>query len=87
MSERCPTVEQLQRLLSEQGDAGAELEQHVEQCVPCQQALDRLTADAGFRRRLRAISVPQPLPMVGEEFVRRLKDNTTLFTFAGQSTS
>jgi WD40 repeat protein/serine/threonine protein kinase len=85
MSERCPTAEQLQELLGELGDAGTGLEQHVEECGRCQEELDRLTGDGGFRRRLRVPVLP--LPVVGEEFVRRLKENTTLFTFAGRAAS
>jgi transcription-repair coupling factor (superfamily II helicase) len=53
----CPSREELQRLLTRQVSAaeGAALERHVEQCAPCQEALEELTrtGDVESWRRLR----------------------------------
>src|SRR5262245_14626600 len=46
----CPGRDQLQRLLAAPGDdgAGEELEQHVESCPACQQALESMAAAADW---------------------------------------
>ena len=87
MNERCPTAEQLRRLVNESEDSAGDLERHIEECVRCQQELDRLTSDGGFRRRFQGGAVPQGLPVPGEDFLRRLRENSTLFSFAGRTAS
>jgi WD40 repeat protein len=58
MMQRCPTREQLERLLARQatGAEQAALERHVEQCAACQRTLEELTAGGQVEawRRLHA---------------------------------
>jgi hypothetical protein len=80
---RCPSLEQLQRLLADQlsGSEAETLERHVESCAACQQALEQLTtAGAASPTRpweLGAAGAPEPQPARGDgpdvAFVRQLE--------------
>jgi serine/threonine protein kinase/formylglycine-generating enzyme required for sulfatase activity len=72
----CPSLEQLQSLLRDRL-SDAEVEAHVETCVLCQQALERLTDDA-----TRTAQTPDASDNAGADFLRLLEqrppDDVTL---------
>lgn len=67
----CPPEETLHRLLEEplSPRAEEELDEHLRNCAPCQQRLERLSADAGPARDWRELKPLTP------EFSRRLEDS------------
>jgi serine/threonine-protein kinase len=75
----CPSLEQLQRLLADEGSSpeGDAVEAHVEACSSCQQALDELTGAAPGSERTNNDSwdlVKRSLPT--PEFLRRLEQSS-----------
>jgi len=75
---RCPSAEELERLLSEElGDAErTSVEVHIETCVDCQQHLERLvTPTAPWTRQHSVHSTPAPTgPVLDQDFVNRLRE-------------
>src|SRR5262245_2283838 len=75
--DRCPSPEQLQRLL-EQGPGapeGAAVARHVDACPRCQQALDRLT-DTDPSLTSSSKCQPRPPSGLGPDFLNKLKRAT-----------